>query len=73
MKSRFYFGVYVKSLAVGLNNIIVFDWTLLRSSHLGLTVAERNLLLDGSSEPFVECNYSAYVYDQGSVPLGASR
>ena len=45
-----------KSLTIGLSNLRVIDLNLLRSSHLSLTVAWINLLLEGLSEPSVKYN-----------------
>ena len=42
-----------KSLAIGLNNLRVIDLTLLCSSHLSLTVAGMDLLLEGLSESLI--------------------
>ena len=47
------FRAYAKLLAVGLNNLRVVDWTLLRSSRLSLTITGISSLLVGLSEPFV--------------------
>ena len=73
MRSRLYFRVYVKSLVVGLNNLRLVDWTLLRGSRMSLIVAGRNLLLEGLSEPSLKCKYFAAVYDQWFCSNGSIK
>ena len=52
------------SLTVGLNNIRVIDLTLLRSFRLSLTVAGKNILIEGLFEPSVKYKYVAAGYGQ---------
>lgn len=53
-----------KLLTLGLNNLRVIDLDLLRRSYMSVNVTGINLLLEGLSEPSVECKYSTCGYRQ---------